>query len=159
VPPECSSCKLVSGWAFAAGDGSSLSSTFAGSRSGAGPVEGRPVVVLPDCRTRRMRVLNAVMVRRTKCRWRCGAVHRKCRPRPMKAKFCDWISKTKEAAACGCFDILGLALGYFSPLVGLINSIFFSISRRTTCTFVAPSDWPEFIYARAPSVASPCACY
>jgi len=33
---------------------------------------------------------------------------------------------------CGCFDILGLALGYFPPLVGLINSIFFSVSRRTT---------------------------
>ena len=34
---------------------------------------------------------------------------------------------------CGCFDILGLALGYFPPPVGLINLIFFfPIGCRTT---------------------------
>jgi len=45
-------------------------------------------------------------------------------------------------ADCGCFDILGLALGYFPPPVGLINLIFFfPISHRTTNTYLWSAAW------------------
>ena len=44
--------------------------------------------------------------------------------------------------SCGCFDILGLALGYFPPPVGLINLIFFfPISHRTTNTYLWSAAW------------------